>query len=231
MSLRILAELFIITSFVFSQQYEFKNVNSAEDVIDNYLLAIGGKNKLKKIRIVKIDGTYSRMGEDFSLTRYVGTDFYYQKWGNDEYSVVTVYDGKNNSGWEQSGESIIDFPEPALDRYHSHGTNYWGTYLESKKLGISFNLLWIEPFGERKTYAVEIIKDGKTMKNLYFDIESFYLLRTTVNENEMVYSDYKEIGNSRITLPHLFASSDTLRIDKYEIDPLFDRNLLKKPAK
>jgi len=227
----ILFSFLLFTSFIFSQSKNFEEVKTARNVINNYLNASGGKDKLKEIKIIKLEGKYYKTGEEFNISRYIGNDFYYQKWGNSEMQITTVYNENGNYGWEQYDNDVIFFTEDMLNFYNTFGINYWGKYIYSKKLYLSFSLIWNEKVDNHDAYVIEMSKDGNLLRTLYFDIKTFEILKYSKDGNEMSFIDYKEVGNTGIVMPYAMVSIDTLLVDKYEFNPEFDRNLLKKPVK
>jgi len=209
----------------------YKEIKTAQDVIDNFIISRGGKDILTNIKIVKFEAKYyNKLNEVFDMTRFIGKDFYYQFWGSGDFKITTAYDDKNNSGWEGDGSSVIEFKDDLLKDYHNNSINYWGNYISADKRGVSFILKGKDTINNIEAYVIEVNIDYAYEKTLYFDAKTYDIIRRINHLGyEMNYSDYRPDGSPGIPMPHLFYSVDTIKVISYEFNPKFDSNLLKKP--
>ncbi len=187
------------------------SAQSADDVIKDYLSAIGGKSKLNKI-------TSMKMKAEISSDMFEGN------------AVITVLNGKgfkldldvmgmqietcftDTEGWstDPMAGSVVDMPEEQYKM--GKGAIYIaGPYDSYKDLGYTAELVGRADIGGVNTYQVRLNMDGTDMStDHFFDPDSHLLIRTVaVVENQGMemetvtdYKDYKEVDGG-IKVAHI----------------------------
>jgi len=219
--------LLLMNSFITAQEKDFVPVYIAKDVIDNYITSIGGKEKIKKIHTVKIDGKINVMGMDMSISKYVGRDFYYQIMQAEDFYEITSYNNQTGKGWYTKSGKVSDFDKNAVNYYRLYSVNYWGYYLDGYDLGIKYEFDESEN-NDTNYYCINFIKNDTLLTTMYFDKSNFMKVKS-VKDNEVRYfGDFRKVGECGISMPFLIASDDTLKIASYQFNQTFNKQLLDK---
>jgi predicted Zn-dependent peptidase len=181
---------------------------TASTVINDYIDAIGGKEKLAAVQTLKMEMAAEAMGQQLMITRQ-------HKAPKKLNVTVSVggqvmneqrFDGANAS-MKQMGQSVplTDEQKAAmgLEAYPFPEIYY-------DEMGVETKLVGIEEIDGNEAFVVEVTtKDGKTT-SVYFDRESKFIIREsttqqtpqgqTVTQN-VDYGDYQEVNG--IMLPHM----------------------------
>lgn len=175
---------------------------TAEDVIDDYLSAIGGKEKLKKINSMQLTSEItSDMFEAVATTTVLNGKGYKMEMDVMGYLVETCFTDK--AGWQTDpmAGSIAEMPE---DQYKlGKGAIYvGGPFGNLKALGYTAELVGRKEINGVNTYQVKFTLEGTDLSsNHFFDPDTHLLIRTVVVvENQGMdmeavtdYKDYQEI--------------------------------------
>ncbi len=175
---------------------------TAEDVINDYLSAIGGKEKLNKINSMKVTSEItSDMFEAEAVTTVLNGKGYKMEMDVMGYLVETCFTDK--AGWQTDpmAGSIAQMPE---DQYNlGKGAIYvGGPYGNLKDLGYSAELVGRKEINGVNTYQVKFTMEGTDFSsNHFFDPDTHLLLRTLVvvdnqgSDMEAItdYKNYTEI--------------------------------------
>ncbi|MGB7062065.1 MAG: tetratricopeptide repeat protein [Candidatus Zixiibacteriota bacterium] len=182
-----------------------KNKNSiaknAEQVIDSYLRAIGGKENLHKIKTLKLILTdLNSVNQEVALFRYYKYPYFCRQ------TVVrsgnsSVTDGKKV--WIVTSEGRKENPQSNF----KYVPDIYGDFIDYKKRGISYKLLGIEALDSQVMYRLlKTYKDGHT-REYYFSAESglFVMERRDfgIGKDIKRYYDWREVEG--ILFPHLFV--------------------------
>lgn len=155
---------------------------TAQQVIDNYAAALGGKSKLEAVKTVKTLSTIKVMGmeiEAITLEMAPNKSKAVQKIMGQE--MVQVFDGEK--GYMMQAGQRMDLPAPAIE--------------EAKKKRL-FEVLSYNP-ADFKTVE-KVTEEGKELyllagagKKLYFDTKTNLLVKSTSDKGDMVILDYMEV--------------------------------------
>ena len=162
------------------------NVTS-QQVIDNYITAIGGKAKLEAVKTMKTLSTIKVMGMDMEATTLEmvpNKSKSVQKIMGQE--MMQVFDGEK--GYMIQGGQKMDLPAPAIE--------------EAKKKRL-FDALTYNA-ADYKTVE-KVTEDGKELyllsgngKKLYFDTKTNLLVKSTSEKGDMTIVDYMEVDGIKI---------------------------------
>jgi len=176
-------------------------LTSAEDVIDRYLAAIGGKENLMKIKTIRMVLTsLDAVHQEASLIRYYKHPHYYrQTVARSGASMVT--DGDHvwrvtSEGWEENPQSN-----------YRYASDIYGDFIDYENRGISYQLLGIEALDLQVVYCLlKTYKDGNT-REYYFSAESglFVMERRDfgIGKDIKRYYDWRAVDG--ILFPYLFV--------------------------
>lgn len=155
---------------------------TAQQVIDNYAAALGGKSKLEAVKTVKTLSTIKVMGMEMEATTLEmapNKSKAVQKVMGQE--MVQVFDGEK--GYMMQAGQRMDLPAPAIE--------------EAKKK----RLFEVLSYNAADFKTVEkVTEEGKELyllagagKKLYFDTKTNLLVKSTSDKGDMVILDYMEV--------------------------------------
>ncbi|MGK9369369.1 insulinase family protein [Melioribacter sp. Ez-97] len=202
-----------LTKFTVTNKIEYYDVNgnpydpsmkkipegmTAEQVIKNYIEAIGGAEKLAAVkdRTVKMNGSMQGMNVNVTL---------YQKYPNKLYQEVdagvfkqkTVFDGEKGyveamgQKQELQGDQLESLKNEALD-----------AMLDYSKYGITPELTGMENINGKDAYRIVLTSAGGKKTTQYYDPDTWLLIRSVSSistpqgsfTQTMDMSDYKEVN-------------------------------------
>ena len=155
---------------------------TAQQVIDNYAAALGGKSKLEAVKTVKTLSTIKVMGMEMEATTLEmapNKSKSVQKIMGQE--MVQVFDGEK--GYMMQAGQRMDLPAPAIE--------------EAKKK----RLFEVLSYNAADFKTVEkVTEEGKELyllagagKKLYFDTKTNLLVKSNSDKGDMVILDYMEV--------------------------------------
>jgi zinc protease len=172
---------------------------TAEKVIENYIKAIGGADKLKSItdQIMKMSTEMQGMVIEMAATHKAPNKVLVTTSMGGNVMQKQVFDGERGmvsamgQTMELSGKQLADmkiqakmFPE-----------------LEYKKLGYDLKLIEVEEIDGKPAYKVQISNPEGTSKNEYFDVSTGLKVRTVASQETQMgpmtvtsnFGDYREV--------------------------------------
>lgn len=199
---------------------------TADQVINNYITAIGGAKKLKKVKDATIQATATMQGMPISL------DFYFkapdkmlmQVGSGAMVFVKQIYNtGKGTSSSPMNGETkpiegdeLKSMKEQALifpEMYYA-------------ELGYTTELLGIEErAGMKQCYKVIVSKGGDMKDTDYYDVETGFKVRTESKEAIAEFADYKDVDG--IMYPHTLSQNMGEQNAKFTVTTLKFNSKLK----
>lgn len=187
------------------------SAQTADDVINDYISAIGGKKKLSKITSMQMKSAIaSDMFEATGVTTILNGKGYKMDMDIMGYQSVSCYNDKEGWSTDPMSGSTLQMPD---DQYKlGKGQIYVGGGLEYyKDLGLTAELVGRADIKGVNAYQVRVSVDGTDVSSdQFFDPETHLLIRsiTTVDAQgsklDLVtdYKDYKEVEGG-IVLSHV----------------------------
>lgn len=174
---------------------------TAEQVINNYITAIGGAKKLKKIKDVTINAGATMQNMPISLDLYykapdkmlmqVGSGamvFAKQVYNAGKGMASSPMNGQSKA---IEGEELAGMKEAAMIFPEMYYTS----------LGYTTELLGIEEQKDQKQfYKVQVNKGGDRKDAEYYDVQTGLKVRVEGNQGTTEYSDYKAVDG--VLFPH-----------------------------
>ncbi|MDQ3020449.1 MAG: hypothetical protein M3R36_07760 [Bacteroidota bacterium] len=230
----------IILSFAVQaahSQGKFKEVKIAQDVIDNYITAIGGADKLKKIKSETQSGTFKVQNVEGSYMAFRNDTIYVTKAvgkmeGKDTLMLMSLT--TKNYAWEYQMGAMSDFTgEELQNKAENLIIGSLRFYLNYKKYGYSAELKGADSVNGKECYKVLIKKSGKELRTNYFDRKTFYVLRSDRPYGQSLeYDDYKVVKG--IIRPFKIIHHTQVEIEQlvseYKFNKAIDSALLVKPT-
>ncbi len=167
---------------------------TANQVINNYINAIGGVKKLNKVKDISIKSSASMQGQTINFDSYMKAPdkMFFQVGSGAMVFAKQIYNsGKAIASSPMSGESkalegedLASMKEAALIFAEPH-------YAE---LGYSCVLLGIEEQKDQKQlYKIEVNKGGDKKDIEYYDVQTSLKVRTEGKSGTTEYADYKDV--------------------------------------
>jgi predicted Zn-dependent peptidase/outer membrane lipoprotein-sorting protein len=179
---------------------------TAEKVVENYLAAIGGREKLEALKDVEITMKMNMQGMTIDAKMYQKAPDKYKMTISMGESVLsdTRFDGKVGRMSGMQGEQVLEGKQ--LENLQAQ--SQFMRELKYDDLGYSLQLKGIEIVNGNETYMVEVSHPGSGTGYDYYDIETGLRLREdkieVTPDGEMIQtthlSDYKDVEG--ILYPH-----------------------------
>lgn len=179
---------------------------TAERVVENYLAAIGGREKLEALNDVEINMKMSMQGMTIDAKMYQKTPDKYRMTMSmgDHVLSDTRFDGKVGRMSSMQGEQVLE--EKQLENLQAQ--SQFMRELNYGELGYTLQLKSIEMVDGKETYMIEVFHPGSGTGYDYYDTESWLKIREDKVEEtpdgNMIQttnlSDYKEVDG--ILYPH-----------------------------
>ena len=211
---------------------------TADEVIDKFINAVGGKEKLMALNSLKMDGSLNVQGFDVGLTITIlngkgsRTDISVPG-QSDGYRIITPAKGWNflpfqgQSAPEEASEDQVKAGQSGLD-LQSPLLNY-------KEKGHKVELLGNEKVDGADCYKLKVTYKNGKVATLFINANTFYRVKSisTVNMNgedteiETTYSDFKKLPEG-YTFPYSQTSSNgTIVYSTISVNKPVDENIFK----
>ena len=220
------------------------NGQSADEVIDKYLNAIGGKEKIKRIKSLYTEGIMLVMSTE-GKTRMTVLNGKGMRQEAEIMSQTQVTCMNEKTGWVIN--PFQGNPEPTIMPVELHnilkaqltiGSPFVNYLEDNQKVESAGN----EVIGGINAIELKMIKGDNTFTTFYFDPTSFLLIRTVqkliMQGKEVVmtlnFSNYKDAGNGYL-IPFNTKTdmgngmSVSGSISKVEVDKAVDPTIFNKP--
>jgi hypothetical protein len=221
--------LFIL-ALVFVQ---FAQAQTVDEVVNKYIDALGGKEKLSSLKSVRMTGSMNIQGTDISLTitklHMKGMRMDISVMGTENYQIVTP--GKGVSFMPVQGmASPTDMPEEQAKAAQSQ-LDVQSALLDYKEKGTSVELLGTEgsDFKLKVTF-----KNG--ISSTYFIGQKDYRLNKTVSKRningeemdiENTYTNYKQVDGFWFAFTTTSSVQGETNYDKIEVNIPVDESIFK----
>lgn len=173
---------------------------TVETVIQDYIEALGGAEKIKAVESYKVSSKASVPGADLIINNYWAAP---NKIAVEISANGTLFQRIRSDGKDVSIE-VMGQKSPVDDviREQTLFDSYIVPELVYKEAGVTLKLVGVEKVGERDAYAIEYTYPSGSKATNYFDVESGLKIRSVrvVNTPQgdvtqaVSYSDYEEKG-------------------------------------
>lgn len=233
--LLILASLFSI-NIVFAQ--------TVDEVIDKYIVAMGGMDKLKTINTVKVTGKTSGGPMNIAFTRtYKRPDKIRMEMQMQGMSLIMAYDG--TTAWSINpfrGVKDAEKMNQEQTKMMKKDADFEGILVNYKDKGYTAELMDKEDFEGSEVFKIKLTDKDSDVTNFFIDASTFLLLKesskTKIKEKEITsetfYGDYKTVEG--ILIAHSIevktvggGRDQSINIEKVEFNLDTDDNIFKMP--
>jgi hypothetical protein len=211
---------------------------TVDEVIDNYLAAVGGKDKLMALNSVKMEGTLTTQGFDVGITVTVLNG----KGSRTDISIPGMSEGFRivtpTKGWNylpfQGQTSPEEAPEDQVKAQQSQLDLQTPLFNYAAK-GHNVELQGMEKVDGADCYKLKVTYNNGKMATLYIDATTYYRVKsvTTININgedtevETTYTDFKKTPEGYVFPFSQTNQSGTINFTSIEINKPVDENIFK----
>lgn len=216
------------------------SAQTADEVINKYLDAIGGKKTISKIKSLVVEGTMEVQGMEGTTTTTTlsgkGVKMELDMMGSLVVNCIT-----EQGGWTinpfMGSSTPEDIPE---DQYNSakYQIVVAGPFINYKEMGFKAELAGDKTVGDIKAVVVKLTSPEDKVSEHLFDTNSGYLIQTIedgdMGENITTFSDYKEIDG--LATPHSIEMNAAggqafinATVEKVEVNVPVDESIFNRP--
>lgn len=223
---------------------QFVNGQSVNDIIDQYITARGGKDKLASIKSIYFEGTRQMMGSEVQVkvTKVQGklnrVDF--EIGGNNGYTILTP-----DKGWSyipMMSDKVNEMPAARVKAMQDQ-LDIPGTLVNYADKGYKAELKGKETVNGKEAWKILLTDAAGKTATYYIDTKTNLLIQTkqmmegrNSSQNEVItdYSDYKDVDGvmfpQTMTTEGSGQGAGAMTFDKIEVNQTVDEKLY-KPSK
>lgn len=202
-----ISTLFLVSGFAFAQ--------SADEIIDKYVIALGGKDKLTNLRTVVMEGIVSAQGMEIPVTTTLvhkkGMRIDFSLMGMDAWTIM-----RPDSGWSFMPFSGQTKPEPIPGEMLKQSASQWdlsGQLYEYSKKGNTVEYLGLDDVEGTECHKLKCVGPEGNVTYYLIDPQTYFLVKTISKINaggkemeaETKFSNYKEVEGGFV-YPHTIES-------------------------
>lgn len=234
---------FVLVAFAIVSGFSF--AQTADEIVDKYLAAMGGKDKLAKLNTLKLvcsveiaPGMKAPINMFYINNQCMRVEVEVQGM-----KILSAVEG--DSGWSinpMSGKKDAERMNADEIKESKDQMDLTGALFNYKEKGHAVELLGKEDMEGTDVYKLKITKKSGDIEYDYIDATTFLKLKETTthkfNDKEVsgdvIYSDYRKTGD--IMFPYAMENRQTgesqgqlLTIESVEVNPAIDRSIFKMP--
>ena len=222
---------------------------TADEIINNYIENIGGKEKLEKLKGIKMVGNMKMQGMEIPFEQLSTKDgkqlVSIELQGNK--MVWSAFDGQVSWQRNQMTMEAEKSDNEATQNLKNELAQFPDPFLNYKEKGYTVELIGKETIDGAETFKIKLTKkpvlvNGESLPNIthyYFDTENFVpiVVESTVNQGPMkgqtvksTLSDYQEVDG--IYFPFSMGSQfQTMEFKEIKLNPEVDAASFALPSK
>ncbi len=214
---------------------------TVDEIIDKYLVALGGKDNLKKITALRMEGSITSGGNEVGVVATVlankGARQDITVAGMTGYNIITP-----TEGWVYmpfSGQQKPEALTPDIIKQSQDGLDIQGELVDYKSKGHTVELMGTEDIEGTECYKLKVtLKNGK-VKTDYIDGTSYFLIREVEKvvangqeqEGTKNFSDFQKLPEGVVMPMAIGTDFGTVKIKKIVINPKLDDSIFKPDTK
>lgn len=216
---------------------QFTQAQTVDEIVDKYVAALGGKEKMMALKTVKMEGSMSTQGVDLTLTstrsHMIGIRLDIEVMGTSNYQVANTT--KGSAFWPIRGQTAPEDMEPDQFKSAQNQMDLQGALVNYKDKGTNVELIGKETVDGSEAYNLKVTYKNGVVANYFIDSKTSRLVKTsgkqTVNGSEMEittsYSDYKQ-NTDGYWFPYSITNMQgTIVYDKIQTNIPIDESIYK----
>jgi len=183
---------------------------TAEQVIANYLTAIGGRGKFAAITTFSekadISGKHRGPGGPFNGEDRQTVESYFKapnlRFGivlRENQVIANMHGCNGTTSWYIDSDAVRHESKPTPDNLYECENGYDPTRAFAPSSKVRLQMKGKKKVGDRFAWAIRVEEPkSPSATTCYFDAETFLLLRESFLRGDRYYSDYREVGGIKI---------------------------------
>ena len=236
---------FLTILFILIFSYTFAFAQTADDIINKYLTAVGGLDKINSIKTAKITGKSFGMGMDIPFyVTVLKPDKVLVEITMQGMTMKQAYDG--TIGLQINPFMGSKDPEKMNDeqaKQMKEQAHFEGKLANYKEQGSTVELLGKEDMEGTEVYKIKLVEKDSAITNYYIDANSYLVLKEAMKRKikekevniETVMGDYK--SEDGYIMPHSIETksedammgSQKITIEKVEFNVPVDDSIFTMP--
>jgi len=225
----------ILTFFIlllFSKAYS----QTADEIVDKYIKAIGGKDAWKKVNTIKqqaiLDVNGTEINMEFITAHEKGAKQTISFSGMSGYSIYTPTAGYNFYPWQGHLKPEAITPEELKE--NEDNMDAQGPLIDYKEKGHTVEYVGVDDFEGTDCYKVKLTEKSGKIITYYIDPSNYFIIHSVTitkangqeNESKTDYSNYQKLPEG-IWIPLNISGGNTVKIKKTEINVPVDEAVFK----
>lgn len=210
---------------------------NAEEIVSKHLKAIGGEDKWKTLKTVKMAGAMSMQGMELPISvtqvhdKAMRMDLTIA--GTSNYQIIT-----KTEGWSYFPIQQQPKPEPMTAdqlKMTQDQLDIQGELVDYKAKGSKIELVGKDDMEGTEVYKLKLTtKDGKE-KTMFFDASNYYLIKESEKveadgqeiETAVTYSNFQKLPEGLVFPMTVETGNGPMTIKTVEINPKVDESIFK----
>ncbi len=227
----------LLPAFLFFLAFS-ATAQSADEIVDKYVTAMGGKEKLSSLKSVKMEGTMNIQNNDIGITitkvQNTGMRVDMEIMGANNYQIINTKGGI--TFFPIRGMQV---PEPLPDEQYKGAVSQLdlqGALFNYKEKGTTVEYLGTEKLGGNDAYKLKATLKNGSVINYFVDAKTNRLAKASSkrmmqgveSEFETVFSDYKQNADGYWFPYTTVATQGTTSFDKIETNIIVDPKIFEQ---
>jgi len=213
------------------------NAQTADEIIDKHINAMGGKEAWKKINSIKQDAVLDVNGTElyfsFISTHNKGYRQTISFAGMTGYTVFTPSAGFNFYPWQGHMKPEAITPEELKEG--EDNMDVQGPLVDFKEKGHSAAFVGMDEFEGTDCYKIKLTEKSGKIITFFIDPSNYFIIHSVTitkangqeSEQKTDYSNYQKLPEGIWMAMNIGGNGNSLKIKKVEINPPVDENLFK----
>lgn len=211
------------------------NAQTADEIVNKYVDARGGAEKLKALQSMVMEGSMSQQGVDvvmkYTSVHNKGTRVDFTAMGQSGYNIISTTEGW---AFNPFGGGEVQAIEGAQLKEAQAGLDLQGPLFDYKAKGHTVEYQGKESIDGKEYFKLKLTRAGG--KSTIYYLNSDYLLFRSVSTNttdngdvEVVteYGDYRKLPNGYTVAFIRKSGANEITFDKIDINPTVDEKVFK----
>lgn len=216
------------------------SAQTADEIIDKYISAIGGKDAWHGLNSVHMEGSVTSQGTEIPISSTVvnkkAMRSEFTVMGMTGYQIITT-----SEGWAFApfaGQKTPEALTPDDVKNQQDQLDIQGELLDYKAKGETVEYIGKEDVDGTECYKLKVSKKNGNVSSAYIDPSNNYLIRVSTKANvegqerESVvnFSNFQKVGGGLVFPMSIESQMGPLKFTKIEVNPKVDESIFKNPT-